>query len=676
MTLRLVPRWPKRRIWKPPPAARTTIPRIVLADPDPYLAFLIRLDLPVARVVEPGPGAHLSELLDEEPDLVIVDLSSSQASEVLRRRNGSKVVGIVEAGLASRTSVPAELDGLLLRPFVPAELHRAVRRALGLHETAEIPAGRLIDRIQAWILIAWLAVVAMATALELFGPPSLYPLRVGVLAASWVFAVSRLLVTRRTVAGAWAGVTFATVAIALTGGPSSNYLGLGVVACVEAGLYSGIKPGALAGLVIVGGSTYQFISEVRHGSVKGAQLVAWVVLFPLVSFTAGLAARIWPGETTGGTRRLAEANKVLSTLYRIARAMPGGLEIGSVASAALEEMRDTLQAPAGAVLIGEAGILSEAGSFGLAQRGGLILRRDEPTVRGLLEGGVQTVLSDALPAAAASALSGFDCWLMAPLRHGGVNLGLLMAACADHHAHTSNRIFLQELAGETAVAVENARLFGRVRELSVDGERRRLARELHDGVAQALTHVRFELELLSRFGSETPEAIQGEAARLARVVNRSLGEVRSAILGLRASVSGEGLAGSLARYLRDLRGLGGPEIEFKVGGIAVHTLPETEAEVFRIAQEAVSNALRHARASRVTVALEAAGSALRLMVEDDGIGVVPNAADSGGIGLAAMRERAHAIGGRLTVEGKPGRGTRVELVVEGAHLGESVAGEG
>jgi len=262
----------------------------------------------------------------------------------------------------------------------------------------------------------------------------------------------------------------------------------------------------------------------------------------------------------------------------------------------------------------------------------------------------------------AQALGGFECWVVAPMRRNGVPLGLLLSACPDHAQHAANRLLLQQIAQETAVAVENARLFSRVREISIDEERKRLARELHDGVAQALTHLRFELEFMARHGGQTPAAVRQEIERLSRVVNRAAGDVRSMIFGLRSSVSAEGLVGSLRAYLSDLRSLGGPEIVFEARG-EVRLAAGVEAEIFRVGQEAVSNALRHASASEVRVTIQAGASFLRLIVEDDGIGIKGRrlATARGGVGLEAMRERAVAIGGSLEVRDRPGGGTRVTL---------------
>jgi len=134
------------------------------------------------------------------------------------------------------------------------------------------------------------------------------------------------------------------------------------------------------------------------------------------------------------------------------------------------------------------------------------------------------------------------------------------------------------------------------------------------------------------------------------------------IFGLRSSVSAEGIVGSLRAYLSDLRGLGGPDIVFEARG-EMRLAAGVEAEIFRIAQEAVSNALRHASATEVRVTLIAGAKMIRLIVDDDGVGIRGRRSVTarGGVGLDAMRERSESIGGVLDLQERPGGGTRVTL---------------
>lgn len=632
-------------------------PRIMLAGPDPYLAFLIQLDLPDAVVVEVG---HRQGEESPRPDLAIVDLTHPGATELLARREQAAMIGIVDGARASGTVIPVGLDGLLVRPFAPAELYRAVRGALGIAEQG--PSGAPVRRLWSWLGPARFAAVAVAAALELAVGVSTP--RTALLAAAFVYGGFRLIpreVDRRL---AWLDAAVASLLIALTGGLRSNYMVFGLAASLGAGLTARLPGAALAGALVSAGAFLSVVDSLALGVARPREIVAWTLLFPLTALTGSLAARIWGQEGRDRARRLTEANQVLSTLYQLARAMPGDLDLAGVATAALKEAGEVLKAPAGALLVAEAGVLSVAGSFGLPQAPEIRLHREAPSLAGLLEGGIQVVTERDIPPPLAPVLQEHPYWLSAPLRHGGSTLGLLLVASSGSSQLPANRIYLQHLANETAVAVENARIFARVRELSADEERARLARELHDGVAQALTHVRIELDFLARDAGPGPEGVQKEAARLARVVDRALADVRSTILAFRATLSGEGLTGSLRSYLRDLRALGGPDIGFSAHG-TVQLPRDVQAGVFRIAQEAVSDALRHAQASRVEVVLEADGRGLRLQVDDDGMGM--NQAGQGrGVGLADLQARAAGIDGRLEVCERPGGGTRVQLVVGGS----------
>jgi signal transduction histidine kinase len=145
------------------------------------------------------------------------------------------------------------------------------------------------------------------------------------------------------------------------------------------------------------------------------------------------------------------------------------------------------------------------------------------------------------------------------------------------------------------------------------------------------------------------------------VTDRVLADVRSAVNGLNASPDGKGLVGSLTAYLRDVQGLAGPRIVFRPYGWP-ELSTEVERELFRIAQEAVSNAIRHAGAETVTVLLEGGPSGRRLVVEDDGVGIEPGS--EAGLGLETMRRRAERIEAAFTTGPGPDGGTRVEVRLE------------
>lgn len=642
-------------------------PRIVLVEPDPYLGFLLRLNFPQADVIEADPAADADAILSLRPALVIagIENAGTPVAEILAGEAPPKVLAVVDGARAARTTIPSAVDGILARPFVPAELHRAVRVALGMGDPEAAPGlpGKKLERARAWIGPARVAAIALGAVLEV-AAPEVSRTRSTILALAFVYVTARWLMRRPSVVWVGADVGVAAALVAFTDGMYSPYVPFAIVVAAATGLTHNERWGGLAGLIIASATSPLLVTDLGNGLIGPTEAVAWYLLAPLAGVAGGFASRVWHTSPSGSGDLLAEANRVLSSLYRIARTVPGGLEIGTVADAALEEIRDSVRATAGAMLVWEAGSLAVVGSYGI-RNPDAVSSGTPDGIAEMVHGNARIVTTADLEPTTAQALGGtIDCWLVAPMRRDGAPLGMLLAACPDHAQHNANRVLLQQLAQETAVAVENARLFSRVREISIDEERRRLARELHDGVAQALTHLRFELEFMARHGTGSSSTVKQEIERLSRVVNRASSDVRSMIFGLRSSVSAEGLVGSLRAYLSDLRGLGGPDIVFEARG-EVRLSPGIEAEMFRVTQEAVSNALRHAGAGTVKVSIAAGASGVRLIVEDDGIGLRSKRVTGprGGVGLSAMRERAEAIGATFEVGDRPGSGTRVLLEV-------------
>jgi signal transduction histidine kinase len=235
---------------------------------------------------------------------------------------------------------------------------------------------------------------------------------------------------------------------------------------------------------------------------------------------------------------------------------------------------------------------------------------------------------------------------------------------ADEFGEADQRV-IEMLAAHAAVAIENARLLERSRELSIVEERNRMARELHDSVSQKLFGLVLGAESAGTLVDRDPEAAADQVARLGELAQQALGELRELIFELRpASLEDEGLAATLRKEVDVLRRVHGRAIELRIAGSA-HCAPEAESEVLRVAQEALNNALRHAEAERIELRMEARDGRLIVTVADDGIGFDPE--DRGlrarRLGLTSMEERALALGGALNVVSRPGEGTTVTLEV-------------
>ncbi|HLH27107.1 MAG TPA: GAF domain-containing sensor histidine kinase [Chloroflexota bacterium] len=252
-----------------------------------------------------------------------------------------------------------------------------------------------------------------------------------------------------------------------------------------------------------------------------------------------------------------------------------------------------------------------------------------------------------------------------PLVVRGRIIGLLSITNPAPHAYGPRDAALAlAIARQAAVAMENARLHERARQAAVLEERQRLARELHDSVSQALYGVSLYAEAAGRAladGETAPAAAHLREIR--ETVQEALGEMRLLLFELRPPLLEEhGLAGALEARLRAVEARAGLVTEFH-GEHAARLPPETEQELYRLAQEALNNVLRHAQATRVTVWLDVAPDGATLEIVDDGVGFEPARGCSGGFGLRGMSERAERLGGTLAVESAPGAGTRVRVEV-------------
>jgi signal transduction histidine kinase len=231
-----------------------------------------------------------------------------------------------------------------------------------------------------------------------------------------------------------------------------------------------------------------------------------------------------------------------------------------------------------------------------------------------------------------------------------------------------DRRLIEILAAHAAIAITNARLYEQSRELSILSERNRLALELHDAVSQKLFSLVLNAEAAETLAARDPAAAGEQAARLKSLAQEALDELRALIFELRPpDLERDGLCGALRKHVEVVRARASGEIALELeDGLAVDA--ERDPEVFRIAQEALHNALRHARAGRITVRLHREDGELMLEVEDDGVGFDPAAPElrSRHLGLTSMEERAVRLGGRLEIDTRPGVGARVRLVVPGA----------
>lgn len=280
--------------------------------------------------------------------------------------------------------------------------------------------------------------------------------------------------------------------------------------------------------------------------------------------------------------------------------------------------------------------------------------------------GARTIPTSGVPPPLAPAFEDMEWTAVAPLRTGGHVEGWLLAGMEARPASIFHEVrLLEAVAGQIALGTRNIRLTARVGELAAEGERTRIAREIHDGIAQMVYMLTLSLETAAdRVGSD-PEEQRRRLHDLTALAKNALWEVRQYIFDLRPLLSGEaGLAGAIEGQVREFQAVSDLPVELRVTGEPLRLPLETSASLYRIVQEGLGNIFRHARATSVSIHVEFADGRVRLEIEDDGVGMpepvlagAPGA--QSGHGMGNLRRRVDDLGGTLQVESTAGAGTRI-----------------
>lgn len=257
--------------------------------------------------------------------------------------------------------------------------------------------------------------------------------------------------------------------------------------------------------------------------------------------------------------------------------------------------------------------------------------------------------------------------LVIPLRVADQVIGTLDVHSTQENAFNADDVLvIQSLSDQVAIAIENARLYERNRELAVLEERNRLARELHDSVTQLLYSQSLLTEGWRRLAhAGAPAHLEDYLNRVGEITQQALKEMRLLVHELRPPIlERDGLLGALRQRLDAVENRAGVEARLIADDLVELPMPAQEG-LYRIAQEALNNALKHAAATSVTVRIYSAQDQVVLQVTDNGKGFDPETAmQSGGMGLLNMRERAKQMGGCLDILSKPGEGATIRAALK------------
>jgi signal transduction histidine kinase len=399
-----------------------------------------------------------------------------------------------------------------------------------------------------------------------------------------------------------------------------------------------------------------FVDESAHS--WGVSIAEWVLL----AVAAGLLAS-WIRRLLGATERgrpeisdtsYAAAYRLLSQLRPVARQLSVGLDPGTIAQSLLQSLKDVHDFERGAVYVRTgAGRLVPLAFIGSSRIDWEVdVSGDGPFAEAWLSQRPQR-LSRQLSGPPGSAL-------VIPLVIGLRTFGLVGFETVRRTLGPQDAEQAARLAEDSALRLETALLFDDVRGLATAEERRRVAREIHDGIAQELSYIGYFVDGLAAEARGHDEAMEQQLLQLRTEITRIVSELRMSIFDLRSEVDVHGgLGAALSEYVRSVGRQSGLTVHMSLAETPNRLPAETEAELLRIAQEAITNARKHAEAENLWVSLTVDPPGALLRVEDDGRGLGKARSDSYGIQI--MKERARRLRTTVDVVAREPRGTTVEI---------------
>lgn len=389
----------------------------------------------------------------------------------------------------------------------------------------------------------------------------------------------------------------------------------------------------------------------------------WLILAAVGTVAAGTLQQIMQARGEGKPQPYAEATRLLTQLRSVARQLPGAtLDPGGISEHLLDELRSFARTDRAAVLSASGG----GRLVVLAQIG--VDRVDWETTldadSAIADAWASQQPQTAHRSQARSHQGGEVSALVVPLVAGVRTVGLLTLEADVANVYPPAVVTrVTALTRPAALRLEAALLFDEVRSLATNEERQRLAREIHDGVAQELVMVGYGIDNALAMLPEDAEETADELRTLRREVTRVITELRLSLFELRSEVDRHGgLAAAIAEYARTVGASAGLRVHLSLDESTARLPAATEAELLRIAQEAITNARKHAGAANLWVTCAVDPPYAQIEVSDDGQGIADQRPD-GRYGLAIMAERAERIRGRLEIRPRHPSGTTVAVVL-------------
>jgi signal transduction histidine kinase len=381
-----------------------------------------------------------------------------------------------------------------------------------------------------------------------------------------------------------------------------------------------------------------------------------------------------PASSPAAASELSPDASALAAVDEAARAIAAVLAVDDVHQLIVDRVRDLVDASYAALgIVGPDGQIERFITAGMEPH----VRRaigSLPRGRGLLGLIIREGRSYRIPSIADHPdSSGFPphhppmtSFLGVPVTAHGLRIGNLYLTDKRGAAEFSpaDQRLVELFASHAGIAIDNARLHAQASRMAVADERDRIGRDLHDGIIQSLYAVGLSLEDVPELMADAPDEASERVDAAIESINLAIRDIRNFIYGLRPeAVDGSQVVAGIAALAEELRHGGFVDVEVDLDPMADPGLtPEAGAELLNLIREALSNAARHAQAGRIAIALDVDGDESVLTIADDGVGFDPERPPGAGHhGLANMRARAPAIGGRLEIHSQPGAGTRIVL---------------
>lgn len=468
-------------------------------------------------------------------------------------------------------------------------------------------------------------------------------------------------------------VGLTVLAVCLTGFWASPLVFTLLVATIIAGFARGFAFGirvAAASSITV---SLTFLSAEAWSEAAMLTSARWSTVLVLIGVIAGYARRI-SGEADrqhtlalDRLSRLADANALLSNLHRVAQTLPASLDLNEVLDSTLARLRGLVKTDAALILTRE----DIDGTWTVARK------------QAIMASGSLT--TDQLPVPARAALTsrrvlrqndlsgvgpgfnpGSQAGIYAPLVARAHLVGLLVVESRNVDEFSErDREVVQGFIEPVSLAIDNARWFARIKTVSADEERTRIARDLHDRIGQSLAYLGFEVDRIVKREDEG-EPIGDQLEDLRRDLRGVVSEVRDTLYDLRTDVGADkDFAKTMEEFANRVSERTGMTISIHANADTRHRLPILqEREMWRIAQEALINTERHADARNVDITWHCNTLGAELLIVDDGRGFEPvRAGRVDSYGIRGMRERASSVGATFDISSAPGEGTTVRCIL-------------